>query len=153
MALGYQGSSISMYFMSGGAPGVVQVGASGRGTLPQPPRIRVRKLEPSGFRLTVSDAEPGLPSFLVLGFSQPPVPAIHLPSLGFPGCTLQPSPDLYGVPIVGSTGMAAGYAAYDFVQQLVATPGLGSFALWAQWVTFGQTWAGGVSEAIRMHVQ
>ena len=49
--------------------------------------------------------------------------------------------------------MAAGFAAHDFAQNLMVAPVLGAYAVWAQWVTFGQTWAGGVSEAIRMDVQ
>ena len=149
---GFTGPIGGLYMISGAPGGVIQTGAAGRGTLAQAPDIGVRQFEPSGFRITMSGAEPGVPSFLVLGFSQPPQPGVDLQALGFVGCTLFPSPDIYGLKIVGSTGIAAGYAMHDFTQQLRATPGVGTYAVYAQWVALGQTWPGGVSEAVRMIV-
>lgn len=152
ISIGYTGYIGGMYMISGAPAGVIQTGAAGRGTLAEAPRIGVRQFEPSGFRITMSGAEPGVPSFLVLGFTQPPQPGVNLQALGFVGCTLFPNPDIFGLKIVGSTGMAAGYAMHDFTQQLRAAPGVGTYAVYAQWVALGQTWPGGVSEAVRLLV-
>ncbi|MCU0862528.1 MAG: VCBS repeat-containing protein [Planctomycetes bacterium] len=153
ISIGFTGYVGGIYMFSGAPGGVIQTGAGAPGTLAEAPRIGVRKFEPSGFRITLTDAEQGAPAFLVLGFSQPPQPGINLQALGFPGCTLFPSPDIYGLKLVGTAGIAAGYAMHDFTQQLRATPGVGTYAVYAQWVALGQTWPGGVSEAIRLIVQ
>jgi len=129
--------------LSGAPSGVVQTGAAGQGTLAEAPRIGVRQFEPSGFRITLSAAEPSAPTFLAVGFSQPALPYFDLPALGCQGCTLFPYPDLYGFTVTGNTGLTTGYFSHDFSRQLLAAPIAGqSYTIYAQWVTLGQgpTW-------------
>lgn len=146
--------SQSIFMFSGSPQGVMQTGAAGQGTLGDAPRIGVRQFDPSGFRITLSGAEPSAPTFLVVGFSQPALPYFNLPTFGFQGCTLFPYPDLVGFTITGNTGLTTGYSSHDLSRQLLASPIPGlSYTIYAQWVTLGQgpTWPGGVSEAVRLH--
>ena len=144
-------------FMVSCAPGgVAGSGPGSTGSLARAPRIGVRQFDPTGFRITLSNAEPGAPSLLVIGFAQPPVPVIDMQLLGFLGCTLWPAPDAYAFSLAGSNGLQTGYSAHDFGLDLVSSPLPGpAWTVFAQWVTLGAgpTWPGGVSEAVRMYVR
>ncbi|HEX5052912.1 MAG TPA: VCBS repeat-containing protein [Planctomycetota bacterium] len=151
---GGSSSTTRTYMFSGAPDGVERTGLGSAGTLPRMPVLCLRKLIPSGFRVTLAGAEPGAFAWLVIGFDQGPLPYYDLSQLGFTNCALHPQPALVGFFVAGTTWPEAGYVAHDFAQTLVPASTPGSFTAYLQWIVFGQgsTWPGGVSEAMRMHV-
>ena len=142
------------YMFSGAPPGVERTGMGSAGTLARMPILGIRALQPTGFRVTLSDAEPGAFAILVLGFTQPTLPYFDLSLLGFTGSFLYPQPDAVGFFQAGTTWPNAGYAYHNFSRHLVNVGFPNSFAVWFQWIVFGSagTWPGGVSEAMRAQV-
>ena len=74
---------------------------------------------------------------------------------GLSACTLVPVPHQVGFFVTGKAGIDAGYAFHHFARPLAPTPVPGGFPFFAQWIALGsgQTWPGGLSEAIRVQVQ
>lgn len=154
LAFGAYSSTTRQYLFSGAPQGVERSGAGSRGTLATMPILGLRELQPSGFRVTLSGAEPGAFAILVLGFSQPTPPYFDLGLLGFTNSHLYPQPDVLGFFQAGSSWPEAGYVKHDFTRSLVAANTPGAITAYLQWVVFGSvgTWPGGVSEAMRLHV-
>jgi hypothetical protein len=152
-AWGYYSPNRRTYMFSGAPLGVERTGMGSTGTLPCMPIIGIRTMT-SGFRVTLSRAEPGAFAILVLGFSQPSVPFFDLSLLGFASSYLYPQPDALGFFQAGVTWPIAGYIQHDIARFLVPPTWPGAAPVWMQWVVFGSgaAWPGGVSEALRMYV-
>jgi len=94
-------------------------------------------------RFTMSDAPPGVAAMLTLGSSNASIGGVALPlaldPFGLPGITLWTSADARLLTIAGTTGMDAGYAAFDIalppghIIDYTGTP------LYAQWLWFDPT--------------
>lgn len=140
-----------VYLFTGGPEGVATVGTSCAGTLTAPPRIGLRSLDATHCRITLSGAEPGMLSLLVLGASRPAVPQFDLRALGFTGCTLHPAVDQIGVFIPGLQGLDRGCAVNDLNRGTVPGPVPPGFAVFGQWVVLGSGshWPGGATAALR----
>jgi hypothetical protein len=154
-AYGVYGATSRSYLFSGAPPGVDRTGLGSAGTLPRMPILGLRAFVPFGFRVTLSGAEPGAFAILVLGLSQPTLPYFDLSLLGFTGSYLYPQPDALGFFQAGAAWPNNGYAQHDFARNLVPPTFPGAFQAWVQWIVFGtgaNTWPGGVSEAMRIHV-
>ena len=126
-------------------------GAPGRGTLTTEPKIGLRDLGSAGFRVHLSDAEPGSTAALVLGVSRTtwvgrPLP-LSLAEYGFPGCSLFVSMDAIFFAQTGTSGVGRGYASLDLPWPLAYPGGL---TLYGQWISFGtgNSSPGGVSDAL-----
>ncbi len=130
-------------------------GSACQGTLPTIPRIGMRQLGSIGVRLHLHDAEPGSSAVLLLGLSRTqlgngtPLP-VRLDALGFPGCSLHTSVDMFLTVPVGAAGLARGYAFVDLMLPL-ATPGNETLVLHGQWLALGSgaSAPGALSEPMR----
>ena len=153
-AHGNYGAQTRHYMFSGAPIGVDRTGAGSAGTLARMPVLGLRALLPTGFRVTLSGAEPGAFAILVLGFTQPTLPYYDLSLLGFTGSYLYPQPDVLGFFQAGTTWPNAGYVSHDVARTFVNATTPGAITAYLQWIVFGSvgTWPGGVSEAMRIHV-
>jgi hypothetical protein len=144
-----------LYMFEGGPDGVRTIGGACAGTLGNEPRIGLRSLDATRTRVTVSGAEPGMLSLLVLGATQPALPQFDLQALGFTGCTLHPAVDEIGVFIPGTSGPVSGYAYHDFLRGTVAGPVPPGLVVFGQWVVLGSGshWPGGTTAALRWYLR
>jgi hypothetical protein len=149
---GATNTATGMHLFSGAPQGVTRTGLGSSGTLANMPMLGLRELLPSGFRVTLSGAEPGAFAILVIGFTQPSPPYFDLSLLGFPGSFLYPQPDVLGCFQAGVSWPQVGYAKYEFPQDLVTPSTPGAVPAYLQWVVFGSgaSWPGGVSEAMQI---
>ncbi|HEU4418647.1 MAG TPA: hypothetical protein VFT55_06885, partial [Planctomycetota bacterium] len=94
-------------------------------------------------RFTMSDAPPGVAAMLTLGSSSASVGGVALPlgldPFGLPGITLWTSADARLLTIAGTTGMDAGYAAFDIVLPPGRVIDYTGTPLYAQWLWFDPT--------------
>ena len=91
-------------------------------------------------RFTMSDAPPGVAAMLTLGSSDASIGGVALPlgldPFGLPGITLWTSADARLLTIAGTTGMDAGYAAFDIVLPPGHVIDYSGTPLYAQWLWF-----------------
>ena len=94
-------------------------------------------------RFTMSDAPPGVAALFTLGGSNAAIGGVALPlgldPFGFPGITLWTSADVSLLTIAGTTGMDAGYAAFDIVLPPGHLIDYTGTPLYAQWLWFDPT--------------
>jgi hypothetical protein len=94
-------------------------------------------------RFTMSDAPPGVVAMLTLGNSDAAIGGVALPlaldPFGLPGITLWTSAEARLLTIAGSTGMNAGYAAFDIVLPPGRVIDYTGTPLYAQWLWFDPT--------------
>jgi hypothetical protein len=148
----WQRGKVSMY--RGTPAGAAVYGPACTGTLANAPRIGIKRLgvsPPIGVRLHLTRAEPGNSAVLLLGLSRTqwlglPLP-LPLDALGFPGCSLHTSVEVFASVTVGQVGLDRGYGFADLNLPL-ALPGRERFALHGQWLALGSgpTAPGALSE-------
>ena len=94
-------------------------------------------------RFTMSDAPPGVAALLTLGSSNASIGGVALPlgldPFGLPGITLWTSADARLLTIAGTSGMDAGYAAFDIVLPPGRVIDYTGTPLYAQWLWFDPT--------------
>jgi hypothetical protein len=148
------GEYISRWYMfEGGPAGASTAGLGCAGSLNNEPRIGLRQMAAGHGRITLSSADPGMLSLLVLGTStaQP----LSLAPFGFRGCTLYPSIQEVGIVIPGTVGLNAGYGYHDFGRGFAASSGTTGMTVVGQFVVLGSGahWPGGVTAALRWNFQ
>jgi hypothetical protein len=110
----------------------------------------MRDLGTLGVRIHLSGAEPGRTALLALGLSSTswagqPLP-LALDPVGLPGCLLYTSVEVLTPVLVGTAGVAAGYASVEVPLPLLNP---GTVTLHGQWLV---PWASGgakTSDALR----
>ena len=143
-----------------GPPGGVQAfGTPCPGTLAAAPLFGIRSMQ-DRVRLHLSGAPPNAPALLVVGLSRSSFGGAALPypldAIGFPGCALYTSVDVFAWLHTGSTGNDHGYAFADLALPLAVGPG--RFTLHGQWLALqpgtaglGGTHRGTAMAALKLH--